>query len=60
VSPGIDVDGWSERSLRKGTHFRSPRFYAFDGRARSFLRASYAALNEKELDEAVKRMAAAL
>jgi GntR family transcriptional regulator/MocR family aminotransferase len=60
VTSDIDVDAWAERSLRKGAYFRSPRFYAFDGRSRSFLRASYAALNEKELDETVKRMKAAL
>ncbi len=60
VAPHIDVDAWSERSLRKGAHFRAPRFYAFDGRARSFLRASYAALDEDDLDETVKRMKAAL
>lgn len=60
VAPGIDVDAWSERALGKGVHFRSPRYYAFDGRSRSFLRASYAALREEELEEAAKRMRAAL
>ena len=60
VSKDVDVDAWAERSLRKGTHFRSPRFFAFDGRSRPFLRASYAALDERELDEATKRMRAAL
>jgi GntR family transcriptional regulator/MocR family aminotransferase len=60
VDPSIDVEAWSERALRAGVFFRSPRGFAFDGRSRPFLRASYTALNEKELDLAVKRMQTAL
>jgi GntR family transcriptional regulator/MocR family aminotransferase len=60
VAPDVDVEAWAERSLTAGVYFRSPRSFAFDGRTRPFLRASYAALTEKELDEAVKRMQTAL
>jgi DNA-binding transcriptional MocR family regulator len=34
--------------------------HAFDGRARPFARFSFAWLNERELPEAVRRMAGAL
>lgn len=60
VSRDVDVEGWAERALEKGAHFRSPRAFAFDGRSRQFLRASYAALDEQELDEVARRMKAAL
>jgi GntR family transcriptional regulator/MocR family aminotransferase len=60
VSPDVDVHAWADRALGKGVHFRSSKSFAFDGRPRPFLRASYASLNERELDEAAKRMRAAL
>ncbi len=60
VSRDVDVEGWAERAFAKGAHFRSPRAFAFDGRSRQFLRASYAALDEQELDEVARRMKAAL
>src|SRR4029077_19330953 len=60
VAEGIDVDAWSERALSKGVGFYPGRRFAFDGRKRPFVRLGFAALDEKELAEAVKRMAAAL
>jgi GntR family transcriptional regulator / MocR family aminotransferase len=55
-----DVDVWAERSVVHGVSWYTGRRYAFDGRPRPFARFSFAWLNERELPEAVKRMAAAL
>jgi GntR family transcriptional regulator/MocR family aminotransferase len=60
VAEGIDVDAWSARALEKGVGFYPGRRFAFDGRRRPFTRLGFAALDEKELGEAVRRMAAAL
>jgi GntR family transcriptional regulator/MocR family aminotransferase len=40
--------------------FHPGRRFAFDGRARPFLRLGFASLDERELREAVRRLAAAL
>jgi GntR family transcriptional regulator/MocR family aminotransferase len=55
----VDVDAWAQRSLAHGVSWYPGRRYAFDGRSRPFARVSFAWLNERELPEAVKRMAAA-
>jgi GntR family transcriptional regulator/MocR family aminotransferase len=60
VRAAIDVEAWARRSLEAGVSFYTGRRYAFDGRPRPAMRLSFAWLNEKELPEAVKRMAAAL
>ena len=60
VASGIDVDAWAERALARGVAFYPGKRFAFDGRRRPFVRLGFAALDEKELREAVKRMAAAL
>jgi GntR family transcriptional regulator / MocR family aminotransferase len=57
---GIDVDGWAERALLRGVLFNSAARFAFDGRPRPALRLGFAALDDSELDEGVRRMAAAL
>jgi GntR family transcriptional regulator / MocR family aminotransferase len=54
-----DVDEWARRSIRRGVSWYTGRRYAFDGQARPFARFSFAWLNERELPEAVTRMAAA-
>ena len=56
----VDVDAWALRSVRHGVSWYTARRYAFDGRSRPFARFSFAWLNERELPEAVKRLAAAL
>jgi len=56
---GVDVDAWARRSVEHGVSWYSGRRYAFDGRPKPFARFSFAWLNERELPEAVKRMAAA-
>ncbi|MGH9387699.1 MAG: hypothetical protein ACRD2N_25865 [Vicinamibacterales bacterium] len=47
------------RSIEHGVSWYAGRRYAFDGQQKPFARFSFARLNERELPEAVKRMAAA-
>jgi DNA-binding transcriptional MocR family regulator len=46
--------------VEHGVSWYTGRRYAFDGRPAPFARFSFAWLNERELPEAVKRMAAAV
>ncbi len=57
---GIDVDAWLERCLPLGVAFSTAKRFAYDGRPRPFMRLGFASLDEKEIDEAVRRMAKAL
>jgi GntR family transcriptional regulator/MocR family aminotransferase len=58
VAQDIDVDDWVERAAKSGLSVHGGRRYAFDGRSRPFLRACFASLNEREIREAVARLAA--
>jgi GntR family transcriptional regulator/MocR family aminotransferase len=60
VDRGIDVDAWAARALQRGVWFNPASRFSYDGRARSYMRLGFAALDERELDEGVKRMAATL
>ena len=60
AAPGIDVDAWAERALARKVAFSTAKRFAFDGRKRGFVRLGFAALDEKELREAVRRMASTL
>ncbi len=60
VDSSIDVDAWSERALTCGVSFQAARYFAFDGRSRNSVRFGFAQLDEKELQEAVRRLVAAL
>jgi GntR family transcriptional regulator/MocR family aminotransferase len=55
----VDVEAWARRSLQHGVSWYTGRRYAFDGQPKPFARFSFAWLNERELPEAVRRMAAA-
>lgn len=55
----VDVEAWARRSLENGVAWHTGRRYAFDGQSRPFARLSFAALNERELPDAVRRMARA-
>ncbi len=55
----VDVDEWARRSVRHGVSWYPGRRYAFDGQSKPFGRFSFGWLNERELPEAVRRMAAA-
>ena len=60
VDPAVNVDEWATRALAAGVAFQPARGFAFDGRSRPFARVGFAALDPRELREAVKRMASAL
>jgi GntR family transcriptional regulator/MocR family aminotransferase len=55
----VDFDLWARRSVERGVSWYTGRRYSFDGQPIPFARFSFAWLNERELPEAVKRMAAA-
>ncbi len=59
-APGIDTDGWVERALKRGAAMQSGRRFQFDGSASDHVRIGFAACNEAELQEAVRRLAATL
>jgi GntR family transcriptional regulator/MocR family aminotransferase len=54
----VDVDGWARRSLAQGLSWFTGRRYAFDQQPCPFARLSFASLNEREIVQAVKVMAA--
>jgi GntR family transcriptional regulator/MocR family aminotransferase len=54
----VDVDGWARRSLAQGLSWFTGRRYAFDQQPCPFARLSFASLNEREIVQAVKLMAA--
>ena len=56
---GINVDGWAKRGMAAGVAFQPGRRYAIDGRFRPSVRLGFAACDEGELREAVRRMASA-
>jgi GntR family transcriptional regulator/MocR family aminotransferase len=56
----IDADAWAARALARGVAVQEGRRFAFDGLARPFLRLGFGRLDERELREAVRRLAAAL
>lgn len=56
----VDVDAWAERAEKRGVVFSPAKQFTFDGRPRQELRLGFAALDEMELAEAVKRLRAAL
>ncbi|MGZ3476138.1 MAG: MocR-like pyridoxine biosynthesis transcription factor PdxR [Polyangiales bacterium] len=56
VAPEIDVDTLAERAMNRGVAFMTARRFAFDGRARPFARLGFAALDPRELREAIGRI----
>jgi GntR family transcriptional regulator/MocR family aminotransferase len=56
----IDVDAWAERAVKRGVVFSPAKHFTFDGKPRQELRLGFAALDETELADAVKRLRAAL
>jgi len=53
-----DVEAWARRSAERGVWWHTGKRYAFDQTAKPFGRLSFAWLNERELPEAVRRLAA--
>ena len=54
-----DFDRWAQRSVERGVSWYTGRRYTFGGQMIPYARFSFAWLNERELPEAVKRMAVA-
>lgn len=59
TDPALDPRAWSERALRHGVAFMPGHRFAFREENLSRLRLGFAMLDEKELVEAVRRMALA-
>ncbi|MDG2540142.1 PLP-dependent aminotransferase family protein [Dyella jiangningensis] len=57
---GIDVARWAHAAERDGVRFFDASRYDFHQRAQPFMRLCFSYHDEAELDEAVRRMAAAL
>jgi GntR family transcriptional regulator / MocR family aminotransferase len=57
---GLDVDAWALSSRERGAIIVTAASYTLDGRAQPFVRLGFASLNTKELQEGVRRLAAAL
>ncbi len=55
----VDVDAWATCCETHGASFYTGRRFSFDGRPRPFARLGYAALDEREIAEVVRRMAIA-
>jgi GntR family transcriptional regulator / MocR family aminotransferase len=55
----VDLDLWARRSIERGVSWYTGRRYTFSGHMTPYARFSFAWLNERELPEAVRRMAAA-
>jgi GntR family transcriptional regulator/MocR family aminotransferase len=60
VAGGIDVDAWALRARQRGLIVHPGRHFAFDEKSRPALRLGFAALDEREIEIAVTRLADAL
>lgn len=60
ASKGIDVEAWAKASLQRGARFFTGRQYMPSGAVIPFVRLGFGHLDERELTEAVKRMAQSL
>jgi GntR family transcriptional regulator/MocR family aminotransferase len=59
-APRVDVDAWVTRARDAGVAVQSSSPFVFEGRAPGCLRIGFAACNERELAEAVRRLARAM
>lgn len=60
VDPAVDVEAWAERSMRAGVALYTGRRFDFHHRPLPNLRVGFSSLDERELDQAVRRLAGAL
>ncbi len=58
--PGLDVEAWAERCSARDVVLQPGRRFTRDRRPVPYVRLNFAALREGELEEAVRRMAAAV
>ncbi|BDU71825.1 aminotransferase-like domain-containing protein [Mesoterricola silvestris] len=59
VRDGLDVGRWAERAVKHGVAFSAGTRYQFEGKPVQALRLGFASHREAELEEIVRRMAAA-
>jgi GntR family transcriptional regulator/MocR family aminotransferase len=57
---GIDVDAWARSANKRGAMVVTASSFTLDGRSLPFMRLGFASLNPRELDEGVRRLAAAI
>ncbi|HVE86860.1 MAG TPA: PLP-dependent aminotransferase family protein [Myxococcales bacterium] len=60
VADGIDAGEWTARCLDQGVDIKPCWSFAFDDRPQPFFRLGFATHSPQELEDAVKRMAAAM
>jgi GntR family transcriptional regulator/MocR family aminotransferase len=60
VAPDVDVEAWAAHAIHYGVAFAGGRMYDFHAEAQPAMRLGFSPLDHGELDEAVRRMAAAL
>lgn len=60
AAPDIDVDRWAEQAPACGVAFRGGRMYDAEGAYQPCMRLGFTFHTEAELEEATRRMAAAL
>ncbi|WP_306672078.1 PLP-dependent aminotransferase family protein [Geothrix campi] len=60
VDPSIDVEAWAVSARKGGVGMTTGRAFDFQDRPRPNLRLGFSALDERELEEAVRRLARAL
>lgn len=59
AAPGLDIDAWAARARKRGAVMVTAASLAVDGRPRPFARLGFAALDRRELEEGIRRLAAA-
>src|SRR5262249_54131561 len=56
---GLDVDKWALSARERGVIIVPAATFTFDGRSQPYLRLGFASLNAREIQEGVRRLAAA-
>jgi|SRR5215831_540832 len=59
AAAGVDVERWAQRARARGVVIQTARQFAFDGRARPYLRLGFSRHSERELQEAARLLRAA-
>ena len=60
IAPGYDVEAWKRRASGEGLRLATARDFAFDRRARPWMRLGFASLTPEEIEEAVEKAARTL
>jgi GntR family transcriptional regulator/MocR family aminotransferase len=60
AADGVDIEAWAERARARGAVIVTAAHFALDGQPRPWARLGFASLDRRELEEGVRRLAAAL